>query len=93
MSNVIQFLEHMGRRPALSAADYSATVAELDVDGSQRQALLERNHEALNDLLDGRPKMFFYVNTPSPDEQQDPIPDESESEDVPDVEKSALQAD
>ena len=67
MSNVIQFLEAMGRNPGvhgLSAADYAASVALLEIDGAQQQALLDRNPAALNGLLEGRAKMFCMISTP-----------------------------
>jgi len=50
----------MGRTP-VSAADYAASVATLNVDASQQQALLSRDHAALNALLDGRAKMHCFV--------------------------------
>jgi hypothetical protein len=53
MSNIIRFLETMGRKP-ISPADYAATVAALEVDAPQRKALLDRDQDALNELLDGR---------------------------------------
>ena len=53
MSNIIRFLETMGRKP-ISPADYAATVAALEVGASQRKALLDRDEDALNELLDGR---------------------------------------
>ncbi len=60
MSNVIQFLESMGRKP-VSAADYAATVAACDINAGQKQALLDRDHAALNDLMGGPKKMVFAV--------------------------------
>ncbi len=60
MSNVIRFLESMGTRQ-LSAADYEASVAALDGDNSHREALMDRDQAALNDMLGGRSKMFFGV--------------------------------
>jgi hypothetical protein len=53
MSNVIRFLETMGRKP-ISPADYAATVAALEIEAPQRKALLDRDQGALNELLDGR---------------------------------------
>lgn len=53
MSNIIRFLETMGSRP-IPAADYAAMVAALEVGAPQREALLDRDHDALNELLDGR---------------------------------------
>ena len=88
MSNVIQFLEAMGRNPGvhgLSAADYAASVALLEIDGAQREALLTRNPAALNDLLEGRSKMFLLINTPNPDDHEAiPDDDDSDGDGVPD---------
>ena len=53
MSNIIRFLETMGSKP-ISPADYAATVAALDVGAPQRKALLDRDQDALSELLDGR---------------------------------------
>lgn len=64
MSNVIAFLEQMGNNPALasqSPEDYAAAVDALGLDDAPRQALLERDPSALNDLLGGRPKMMCFL--------------------------------
>jgi hypothetical protein len=53
MSNIIRFLETMGSKP-MSPVDYAATVAALEVGAPQRKALLDRDQDALNELLDGR---------------------------------------
>jgi hypothetical protein len=53
MSNIIRFLETMGRKP-VSPADFAASVAALEVGAPQRKALLDRDQDALNELLDGR---------------------------------------
>ena len=60
MSNVIQFLEAMGRAP-LSSAEYSASVAALDVEANQQRALIDRDPAALNELMSGPKKMVFAV--------------------------------
>ena len=60
MSNVIRFLEAMGSKQ-LSASEYAATVAALEVDALERRALLDRDHSALNDLLGGRKKLLFAI--------------------------------
>lgn len=60
MSNVIRFLESMGSKQ-LSAAEYAATVAVLDVNAVQRQALLERDQKGLNELLGGRKQLMFAI--------------------------------
>lgn len=83
MSNVIHFLESLGARATLSAANYAAAVAEIGVDDVQRQALLARDPVALNSLLDGRPKMLFYVNAPNDDEPEFE-PDDKDGDGVPD---------
>lgn len=80
MSNVIQFLEAMGSRP-LSAADYAATVAALEVENPERQALLGRDHQALADLLGGRPKMYFMIATPQEDVPDEEVPADPDSPD------------
>lgn len=56
MSNVIQFLESMGRNPAMSAAQYAAAVDALNVSDSQKLALSQRDHAQLNVLLGGSVK-------------------------------------
>ena len=88
MSNVIQFLEAMGRNPGvhgLSAADYAASVASLEIDDAHRQALLDRDHAVLRDLVDGRPQMMCYITVPSPDDHETiPDDDDSDGDGVPD---------
>lgn len=64
MSNVIQFLESLGSNAALtrlSAAEYAATVASLDVHVGQRKALLDRDVDALSGLLGGRETMRCLI--------------------------------
>ncbi len=60
MSNVIRFLETLGSKQ-LSAGEYAAIVAALEVDTSEKRALLDRDHAALNDLLGGRKKLRFAI--------------------------------
>lgn len=88
MTNAIQFLESMGRNPALaslSAAGYAAAVAGLELDAQQRDALLERDPVALGALLGARPKMIcsqFSPHAPREDEQEK-IPDDDGQDDAP----------
>lgn len=86
MSNVIQFLESMGSRPAPSAAEYAAIVAGLEINEAQRKALLDADHAALNELLDGRAKMYCYVSAPNEKEPEPAsVPDDDSDDDgVPD---------
>ncbi|WP_159015673.1 hypothetical protein [Cognatiluteimonas profundi] len=78
MSAAIRFLETVGSN-ALSAANYEGAVAGLEVDELHRKALLQRNPAALNDILGGRPTMFFGVLAP----EEQPLEDEP-FEDIPD---------
>lgn len=61
MSNVIRFLEDMGGMPALTAAEYAANVAALNAGTPQKQALLDRDPDALNGLLSGRKKLLCAI--------------------------------
>ena len=54
MTNLIRVLEKMGSNPSPTAADYAATVSALDLDASQKRALLQTDPAALNGLLAGR---------------------------------------
>lgn len=89
MSKIIQFLESMGRDALIrrmSAAEYSAAVAALDVEPAQREALLQRDHVALNDLLGGRATQMMMTLFPveEPKRQDDEKSnDDGEGEDKP----------
>ena len=63
MSNIIRFLETVGSKP-LSAAEYIAGVSSLDIGALQRQALIDRDRTALNDLLGGRDLMQCMIMVP-----------------------------
>lgn len=93
MSNVIRFLESLGARAnggQVSAADYAAIVATLEgIEGSHRQALLDRDVSALSELLDGRAKMFCMIIAPDSEEEQREAPDESGGE--PDGDKEPIE--
>lgn len=85
MTNVIRFLESLGSKPALSTADYTATVAALDADDAQRKLLLNRDCGALNDLIGGRERMVCSVWKPEeePMHEDDQPEPETPAEDVP----------
>jgi hypothetical protein len=71
MSNVIQFLESMGKNAAqgdMSPEEYTAAVKALGVDDIAQHALLNRDHSALNDFLGGRMKMMMML-VPAEDEE------------------------
>jgi hypothetical protein len=90
MSEVIRFLESMGRNPAITAGEFAANVAALAADDAQKEALLLRDATSLNDLLGGRAgqmMMSQYAPLEEPqrrdDDQegepsQDPTPDSDE---------------
>lgn len=83
MSSAIQFLETLGRHPALihgSAQAYAEAIDALDIDDAQRSALLGRDYVALNDLLEGRPKMLCVVCTPDDDNEQEAVPDDGDAD-------------
>lgn len=64
MSNVIAFLESMGKDAAYAAQSpesYKSAVDALCVDDAERQALLARDAAGLNDLLGGRMKMMCLL--------------------------------
>ena len=71
MSNVIQFLETLGRRPPMAGADYTAAVAGLGLNTEQANALLSRDALQLGKALDGRPTMLCAIAMPEEDEPRD----------------------
>jgi hypothetical protein len=90
MTDVIRFLESMGSNPALTnltATEYAAAVAALDADQAQKQALLDRDHAALNRLLGGRSKMYcsqYPAREDQPlDPQQEPEPQDDDGKEEP----------
>ena len=64
MSNVIQFLETIGRGPGLRPEQYAAVVSSLDVDAGQRDALLARDGERLSQALGGRGEARCLIYVP-----------------------------
>jgi hypothetical protein len=87
MSNVIRFLETLGSNPALtkmSAAEYAAAVVALDVDDAQRQALIDRDQDALNGLLGGRYDMMCILwPADEPAKEDQPDDEQAPGEDAP----------
>lgn len=82
MSNVIQFLESLGRNP-LPSGEYGAAVAALKIEDGERQALFDCDGMQLNELLSGRTKMYFMVATPHEDVPEDSPEDSPEFPDEP----------
>jgi hypothetical protein len=72
MSNVIQFLESMGKDAMLgklSLEDFSVAVKALDVDDAAKHALLNRDQNALNDSIGSYKKMMMLL-LPAEDDDQ-----------------------
>ncbi len=87
MSNVIQFLEKMGGSyPMYRAEDYEELVNALEVDDSERQALLRRDRDSLSELLGGRELMVcaLYPAEEQPSHEEGAEEGESEKEDEQD---------
>ena len=64
MSNVIQFLESMGKNAALgnmSPEEFAAAVKALGVDDVAQHALLNRDQNALNDSIGAYKKMMMLL--------------------------------
>ena len=68
MTNLIHVLEKLGSNPSRSAADYAATVSALDLDASQKRAMLQNDPAALNELLAGRTQVFCAIFADEGDE-------------------------
>src|SRR5687768_3814881 len=80
MPNVIQFLESLGAKPALSAAEYAAIVSGLGLREAQRKALLGADPVRIGELLNARTRMMFMISSPDPDDHE-AIPDDGDGED------------
>jgi hypothetical protein len=83
MSNVINFLESLGARPALTPGEFAAAVAGAAADGEQKRALLARDHARLSSLLEGRAKIYCAIAMPD-DQQDESVPDDRDGDGVPD---------
>lgn len=68
MSNVIRFLETLGRDAAASPQDYARAVQALDVDPAVRDALLRRDRAALDRLL-GADNNVMIILVPAEDDE------------------------
>ena len=71
MTQAIQFLDAIGRSPAIlsgTAAGYHEAVDSLDVAPALRDAFLRRDVAGLASLLGGRPRMVCAICTPDSEE-------------------------
>lgn len=92
MSDVVKFLEALARNPMpMSYDEYVALVANANLDPSIRTALLERDVNALNRHLQGKPAMFCVI---FPADNDEPARDDqpADGDEVPDQDTSALAA-
>lgn len=81
MSNVVQFLETMGRQPALfSGTDYIRAVMDAELDEPFRDALLKRDAHALAQALDARSPMFCFSFIVAPDGGEKSPPDDDNAD-------------
>src|SRR3546814_17832212 len=81
MTNAIQFLEALGRSPVLAGDPFLAcpdAVEALEVSEAERMALRDRDHAALNKLLDGRVRVMCLINTPDDGSEHEAVPDEGD---------------
>ena len=87
MDNLISFLERMGRDPSLTrlpAEELAAALADAGLDDAPRQALLDRDADALNGLLGGRHKMMCLLFPAEGDDDKKKQGDEPAENDQPD---------
>ena len=96
MSNVIQFLEKMGKDPAMAKLDqdeYAAAVDALGLDDAPRRALLDRDADSLNGLLGGRHKMVCMLfPADGDDNKKDDDQEDGDQPDQDDRKESVRQA-
>jgi hypothetical protein len=90
MSNVIAFLESMGRNAALKPTgdEFVAAVDSLGLDDAPRHALLSADAGSLADLLGGRPAMVCALFPADDDNKKDD--DQEDESDVPDDTKESI---
>ena len=80
MSNVIQFLETLGKQADFgrgSATDYADAVARLEIDPALREALLRKDATAVSALLGGRTNVLILL---APAEEEQPEREEPAKE-------------
>ena len=74
MSNVIRFLDSLGRDAAASPEAYARAVQSLDVDADVRDALLRRDRVALDRLLGARHNVMIALVPAEDDEPAEQTP-------------------
>jgi len=64
MSNVIRFIEELGRDPVRSREAYVAAIEASELSAPEHRALLDRDPEALRGLLGARANTACMIATP-----------------------------
>ena len=83
MSNIIQFLESIGKDAALSnmsPEDYAKAVKALSLDDVAQHALLNRDVSALNDSIGAYKKMMMLL-VPAEDDEGEGKDDKDDKDD------------
>src|SRR3546814_11960020 len=83
MTNASQFLEALGRSPVLAGDPFLAcpdAVEALEVSEAERMALRDRDHAALNKLLDGRVRVMCLITTPDDGSEHEAVPYEGDGD-------------
>ncbi|WP_198032514.1 hypothetical protein [Aerolutibacter daejeonensis] len=96
MSNVVQFLEFLGRDASvLNEADYAVAVAGLDVAPEAKEALLRRDFATLGQALGARATVLAYIVAPEEEEggkDDESQPDDGGQEGPEHVQEQSVQA-
>lgn len=91
MSNVVQFLEALARNPILSVEDFTTAVSNADLTPSARQALFNKDIQALVTELGGRSRMMCFIY-PADNEEQPAEETPDTDEETPKEEPSSQAA-
>jgi hypothetical protein len=85
MSNVIRFLETLGREAGAGApasAEFAAQVAALQIEPSLRQALVDGDVATLSRLLGGREKMMMVLAPADAPQNDEPVDEDAPNADI-----------
>ncbi len=91
MSNVIDFLERLGKDAQLSRAGDSVleqALAEAHIDPAVREAILLRDQRRLEDLLGATTNVCCVIYAPAREDDDDEADDQGREEDDKDDEKA-----
>ena len=83
MSNVIEFLEWMGREAGWRAgqvSDVESAIADSALSPAVKAALLGQDSKSLRELMDANSNLCCLVHNPDDDEDEEEEEDEDEEE-------------